>query len=73
MSYEEAVSELEKILSSLESGEVNLDETIKLFEKSVDLCKLCFEKLKQTEGKIEIIKKQLDEITIKPFTDIENA
>ena len=72
MNYEDAVKELEKILSALEGGDISLDEALKLFEKSVELSKVCFEKLKQTEGKVEIIKKQLDEITIKPFTDIEN-
>ena len=72
MSYEEAVKELEKILTELESGNLNLDESIALFEKSVELSKLCFEKIKTTEGKVEIIKKQLDEISIKPFTEIEN-
>ena len=72
MNYEEAVKELEKILSQLEAGELNLDEAIKLFEKSVELSKICFEKIKTTEGKVEIIKKELDEISIKPFTDIEN-
>ena len=72
MSYEEAVKELEKILSELESGDLNLDEAIKLFEKSVELSKLCFEKIKTTEGKVEIIKKELEGISIKPFIDIEN-
>ena len=72
MSYEDAVKELEKILDSLEKGEVSLDEAIKLFEKSVELSKVCFDKIKTTEGKVEIIKKELDQITIKPFTDIEN-
>lgn len=72
MSYEEALKELETILAELEKGEINLDEAIKLFEKSVELSKICFEKIKTTEGKVEIIKKELDEITIKPFTDIEN-
>ena len=72
MSYEEAIKELEKILTELESGSLNLDDAIKLFEKSVELSKVCFDKIKTTEGKVEIIKKQLDEITIKPFTDIEN-
>ena len=72
MNYEEAVKELENILSLLESGELNLDESIKLFEKSVELSKICFEKIKTTEGKVEIIRKELEEISIKPFTDIEN-
>lgn len=72
MNYEEAVKELETILQQLEDGETKLDDAIKLFERSVELSKLCFEKIKSTEGKVEIIKKELDEITIKPFVDIEN-
>ena len=72
MNYEEAVKELENILEALEQGEISLDEAIKLFEKSVELSKTCFEKIKTTEGKVEIIKKELEQITIKPFTDIEN-
>ena len=72
MNYEEALKELENILKELENGSINLDEAIKLFEKSVELSKICFEKIKSTEGKVEIIKKELDQLVAKPFTDIEN-
>ncbi len=68
MNYEEALKELENILSQLESDETSLDDAIKLFEKSVELSKICFEKIKTTEGKVEIIKQELDKITVKPFT-----
>ena len=71
MKYEEAVAELEKILTKLESDNVGLDEAVALFEKSVELSKICFDKIKQTEGKVEIIKKELDEIKIKTFDDID--
>ena len=71
MTYEQAIGELEQILTSLESGELSLDECLKFFEKSVELSKICFEKIKQTQGKIEIIKKDLDEIKIENFTDIQ--
>ena len=72
MSYEEALKELQNILSLLEDEDTNLDDAIKLFEKSVELSKICFEKIKMTEGKVEIIKKELGELNIKPFVDIEN-
>ena len=49
MSYEEALKELENILLELEKGEIDLDQAIKLFEKSVELSKICFEKIKTTE------------------------
>lgn len=72
MNYEQAVEELQNILQELESQNVGLDQAMKLFEKSVELSKVCFEKIKQTKGKVEIIKKELDEIKIQDFTDIEN-
>ena len=72
MKYEEAVIELESILAKLESDGVKLDEAVALFEKSVELSKMCFDKIKQTEGKVEIIKKELDEIKIVPFDNIDN-
>lgn len=72
MTYEQAVKELEEILQSLENQETSLDEALKLFEKSVELSKICFEKIKQTQGKVEIIKKELDEIKVQNFDDIEN-
>ena len=71
MKYEEALKELENILAQLESDKVGLDEAVALFEKSVGLSKICFDKIKQTEGKVEIIRKDLDEIKIKPFEDID--
>lgn len=72
MTYEQAVKELEEILNSLESQDTSLDEAMKLFEKSVELSKICFDKIKQTQGKVEIIKKELDQIKVQDFTDIEN-
>lgn len=67
MKYEEAIKQLEEISLKLEDSKLNLDEAIELYTKSLELAKICFETIKQTEGKVEIIKKQLDEITIKPF------
>lgn len=72
MNYEQAIEELEKVLSELESQNIGLDEALKLFEESVELSKICFEKIKQTRGKVEIIKKELDGIKIQDFSDIES-
>lgn len=72
MTYEQAVKELENILNSLENQDTSLDEAMKLFEKSVELSKICFDKIKQTQGKVELIKKELDQIKVQDFTDIEN-
>ncbi|MBQ7452963.1 MAG: exodeoxyribonuclease VII small subunit [Clostridia bacterium] len=67
MNYEEAINELEKIEKELANGDVKIDEAVKLFEKSVELSKLCFENLKQTEGKITMLKKELDKMVEVPL------
>lgn len=65
--YESASKKLEQIAIQLENGEVSLDKAIELFEKGVELSKFCLEKIKQGNGKITLLKKQLDEIFEAPF------
>ncbi len=55
--FEEALEELEKIASDLESGDLGLDESIKEFEKGMQYAKLCHDKLEEAERKIEILQK----------------
>ncbi len=68
MNYEQAIAELQKILTQLEDENVKLEQALSLFEKSINLSKICFDKLNETEGKITTLKKQLDEIIEVPFS-----
>lgn len=52
MSYGTAVEELEKIVAQLEKGGVNLDETLKLYERGAELLKFCQTELASAEGKL---------------------
>lgn len=51
--FEEALDRLEKIVSDLENNEQPLDETVNLFEEGLALVKLCDERLKKFESRIE--------------------
>ncbi len=53
--FEESLNELENIATKLESGNLNLDEAIKEFEKGIKLSKECSEKLDEAEKKINIL------------------
>jgi exodeoxyribonuclease VII small subunit len=55
MSFEQAMAELEKVLSQLERGDVALDESISLYERGAALKKRCEEKLKEAEEKVAAI------------------
>lgn len=54
-SFEDNLKELEEIAKNLESGNLNLDEAIKEFEKGMALSKKCTEKLDEAEKKINIL------------------
>ncbi len=56
--YEDAVKELDEIVSKLENGTVSLDESIKLFEKGTKLAGICSDKLKKAEHKITMLTKE---------------
>lgn len=55
MTFEQALSRLEKIVRELESGEAALEESIKLFEEGVKLSGVCSSILKEAKQKVEIL------------------
>ncbi len=52
MSFEQAMAELETVVSKLESSQVALDESIKLYERGAELKQHCETKLKEAEEKV---------------------
>ena len=55
MSFESALSELEQIVSKLERGDVELEESIAIYERGAKLKAHCEAKLKAAELKVEQI------------------
>ena len=55
LSFEEALKQLESIISKMESGEVELEKSIEYYEKGVALKKYCEKKLKEAELRVEKI------------------
>jgi len=62
--FEESLNRLQKISESLESGDIGLEESIKLYEEGISLAKQCYSTLKNAELKVTELKKQL-ELSIK--------
>ncbi len=52
MSFEEAMSELETLVTSLEGSQVALDASINLYERGAALKAHCEAKLKEAEEKV---------------------
>ncbi|SFP89980.1 exodeoxyribonuclease VII small subunit [Tranquillimonas alkanivorans] len=52
MSFEQAMAELEKVVGRLESGDVPLEDSIRLYERGAELKARCEAKLKEAEEKV---------------------
>lgn len=52
LDYEKSVLRLEEITKLLESGELSLEESMKLFEEGTKLSAACYEMLNKAEQKI---------------------
>ena len=55
LSFEAALRELETIVSRLEQGEVDLEDSIALYERGTELKAHCEKKLKGAEARLEKI------------------
>ena len=55
MTFEAAMAELEKVVKSLEAGDVALDNSIKLYERGAELRAHCEAALKAAEARVEAI------------------
>lgn len=72
--FEKAMERLEQIVGDLESGNLELDESIKVFEEGVELSKKCHKKLTEAETKVKLlIKNENGEFEMKLFDDEEDA
>ena len=61
MSYEAARDELAKVVSTLESGGLGLEESLKLWERGEELANICQEWLDGARAKLETAKQVADE------------
>lgn len=55
MTFEEALAELETIVRQLEQGDVELEQSIAIYERGAELKKHCEARLKSAELKVEQI------------------
>jgi exodeoxyribonuclease VII small subunit len=65
--FEEAISELESLVETMEKGELSLEESLASFERGVALTRICQQALKTAEQKIEILTANSAEAELESF------
>ncbi|HSG94058.1 MAG TPA: exodeoxyribonuclease VII small subunit [Afifellaceae bacterium] len=69
LSFEKALEELEKIVQALESGEVELEKSVALYERGEKLKARCETLLRQAEERVEKVKADAEgtATSVEPF------
>jgi exodeoxyribonuclease VII small subunit len=53
--FESAIGELEKIVKTLEEGDLALEKSLELYERGVQLSRFCHSRIEEAEHRIEIL------------------
>ena len=60
--FEAARAELERIVQQLESGRVELEEALVLWERGEELYRICLTKLDAAQGKVEELGRRIEQV-----------
>ena len=65
--FEEAIAELKEIIKKLESGNLPLEDAIKLFQEGTELISFSHKKLNEVRKKVEILVEKNGEAAFEDF------
>ena len=70
--FEKAIQRLEKIVDDLETGELDIDKSLEIFEEGIKMSRVCSKKLSEAEAKIEkLTRDQKGELVAELFPVVE--
>jgi exodeoxyribonuclease VII small subunit len=68
LKFEDCLARLEQVVAALESGNLPLEESLKVFEEGVALARHCGRYLEAAERRIEVLAKdETGTLTTRPF------
>ncbi len=65
--FETALAELEALVEKMEQGDLTLDESLKQFERGVQLTRSCQQALQEAEQKVQILLEKGGQQTLEPL------
>jgi len=67
--FEKSLADLEAVVEKLEHGELGLEDSLKLFERGVQLTRICQTALEDAEQRVEILLQKNGETSIVPMDE----
>ena len=71
--FEAALAELEALVEKMEQGDLTLDESLKQFERGVQLTRSCQQALQDAEQKVQVLLEKDGQQTLEPVQSDEPA
>ncbi len=71
--FEAALAELEALVEKMEQGDLTLDESLKQFERGVQLTRSCQQALQDAEQKVQVLLEKDGQQTLEPVQRDEPA
>jgi len=66
-SFESCFDQLEKVVKELETGELQLERSLELFEKGMALSETCRKQLEEAETRVELLIRKDGKVQAEPF------
>jgi len=74
LTFEDCLARLEQIVSALESGNLPLEESLKVFEEGIALARRCVKYLDEAEQKIELLSRdEAGAVQTRPLAEWEGT
>ena len=67
--FEDSLTEIEQLVVQLEQGEISLEDSLKSFERGVNLTRVCQKALQAAEQKVQILIEKNGTQNLESFTD----
>lgn len=69
LSFEAAMSELSKLVASMEAGELPLEASVSAYQRGAELVKYCAAQLEKVEQQVKVLESGM----LKPFSETDTA
>jgi len=67
-SFEQALAELETLVEAMDKGDLALEDSLKSFERGVELTRICQKALADAEQKVRILTEKSVDAELQPFS-----
>ena len=60
--FEKALDEFEKLVASMEEGDLSLEDSLKKYERGMELSRVCQSALEEAEQRVRILSEKTEEL-----------